>query len=461
VNFIIEIISKISTWIWGLPMLIILVGGGVWLTVFLGFIQIRYLPFIIKQTFGKIFDKPEGKGTISPFQATCSALASTIGASNIVGVPVAIAFGGPGAIFWMWVTAIIGSATKFSEVVLGLKYREKNEEENFVGGPMYYLKKGLSFPFLGGLFAFCLMLELIPSIATQTISVVQTASTIGIPNMATGLTIVALVGLVVYGGIKRIAQVAEKLVPFMAFVYLFGAFVIILMNISKIPEAMKLIFTYAFTPMAATGGFAGSALAATLRWGIARGCYSNEAGMGTASIAHAAAITDHPARQAMWGIFEVIIDTIIMCSTTAFLVLSSGVWKEIPASQAASMPARAFQQLLGEKVGGGIVTISILMFVLSSLIVIIYYGEKQAEYLFKLKFSKIMRFIYLLSILLGAIGGLKFLYQLVDIFLAAIIVPNVIGLILMTRKIRHMKNEFFRDPKFYPGARIKQNKNTT
>lgn len=453
--FIMQFIGKISTWIWGIPMLIILVGGGIWLTVFLGFLQIRYFPFIIKQTFGKIFEKPKGKGTISPFQAACSALASTIGASNIVGVPVAIAFGGPGAIFWMWVTAIIGSATKFSEVVLGLKYREKNEEGNFVGGPMYYLKKGLSFPFLGGLFAFCLMLELIPSIATQTISVVQTASTIGIPNMATALTIAALVGLVVYGGIKRIAQVTEKLVPFMAFLYLFGAFVIIFMNISKIPEAIKLIFTYAFTPMAATGGFAGSALAATLRWGIARGCYSNEAGMGTASIAHAAAMTDHPARQAMWGIFEVIIDTIIVCSTTALLVLTSGVWKEIPASQAASMPARAFQQLLGEKIGGGIVTVSILMFVLSSLIVIIYYGEKQAEYLFKLRFSKIMRFIYLLSILLGAIGGLKFLYQLVDIFLAAIIIPNVIGLVLMTRKIRGMKNEFFRDPKFYPRARIK------
>jgi AGCS family alanine or glycine:cation symporter len=458
VHFIMQLIGKISTWIWGTPMLIILVGGGIWLTISLGFLQIRYFPFIIKETFGKIFKSPKGKGTISPFQATCSALASTIGASNIVGVPVAVAFGGPGAIFWMWMTAIIGSATKFSEVVLGMKYREKNEEGNFVGGPMYYLRKGLDFPFLGGVFAFCLMMELIPSIATQTISVVQSASTIGIPNIATGLVLAGVVGLVVYGGIKRIAQVAERMVPFMAFLYLFGALFIIFLNISKIPGAIAIIFRYAFTPMAATGGFAGSALAATMRWGVARGCYSNEAGMGTASIAHAAAITDHPARQAMWGIFEVIIDTLIVCSTTAFLILVSDIWKEIPASQAASMPARAFQQLLGKNIGGGIVTISIFMFVLSSLIVIIYYGEKQAEYLFKIKFSKIMRFVYLMSILLGAIGTLKFLYQLVDIFLASIIIPNVIGLILMTRKIRHLKNEFFSDPKFYPRANIKKDK---
>lgn len=452
-----DMIAKLSGWIWGTPMLIILVGGGVWMTVALGFFQFRYFPFIIKETFGKMFAKPEGEGTISPFQAATSALASTIGASNIVGVPVAIAFGGPGAIFWMWITAIAGSALKFAEVMIGIKYREKNEEGDYVGGPMYYLTKGLKSPLLGGIFAFCLMVELAPSIATQTVSVVQTAGTIGIPPIATGAVVAVIVALVVYGGIKRIAQVTEKMVPFMALLYLFGALIIIFQNITQVPAAFGLIFKHAFTPIAAGGGFAGAGIAATMRWGIARGSYSNEAGMGTAPIAHSAAVTDHPARQAMWGIFEVIVDTLIVCTTTAILILTTGLWKEVPASEAASMPARAFQALMGDAVGGGIVTFSILMFVLSTIIVVVYYGEKQAEYLFGTKFSKVMRVVYIASIFLGAVGGIEFLYQFLDILLASIIIPNMIGLVLMTKEIKQMKDEFFGNPKYYPGARLKDN----
>lgn len=450
-----DIVARVSGWIWGTPMMIILVGGGIWMTISLGFFQFRYFPFIIKETFGKMFAKAQGEGTISPFQAATSALASTIGASNIVGVPVAIAFGGPGAVFWMWLTALVGSALKFSEVMLGIKYREKNEDGEFVGGPMYYLAKGVT-PVLGTIFAFGLMLELIPSIATQTVSVVQTANTIGIPNIATGLVLAAIVALVVYGGIKRIAQVTEKLVPFMALLYLVGAFIIIVINIGRVPEAILLIFKHAFTPIAAAGGFAGAGIAATMRWGIARGTYSNEAGMGTAPIAHSAAVTDHPARQAMWGIFEIIVDTLIICTTTALVILTTGIWKEVPASEAASMPARAFQVLMGDGFGGGIVTFSILMFVLSTIIVLVYYGEKQAEYLFGTKFSKVMRAVYILSIFLGAVGGIEFLYQFLDILLAGIIIPNMIGVVLMTKEVKEMKNEFFGNPKFYPGVRLKK-----
>jgi AGCS family alanine or glycine:cation symporter len=449
-----ELISKISTWIWGTPMMVILVGGGLWLTIRLGFFPIRYFPFIVKETFGKIFAKPQGEGTITPFQAACSALASTIGGSNIIGVPVAIAFGGPGAIFWMWVTAIIGSSIKFSEVVLGLKYREKNEEGNFVGGPMYYLNKGLGVRFLGTLYAFFLMIELIPSIATQSVNVVQTAASIGIPNGVTGLTMTFVVGLVVIGGIKRIGQVTERLVPFMALLYFVAALVIVFINITKLPGVIALIFQHAFTPVAASGGFAGATLAATLRWGVARGCYSNEAGMGTAPIAHAAAVTDHPVRQAMWGIFEVIVDTIIVCTTTAFVILVTDVWKEVPAAEAASMPARAFQQLLGENLGGGAVTVCLLLFVISTIIVIIYYGEKQAEYLFGTKFSKFMRVVYLMAIMAGSVLGLEFLYQFLDLFLATIVIPNVIGVVLLSGKVKELKDEFLSDPKFYPKARV-------
>ena len=437
-----DLIATISAWIWGTPMLVILVGGGLWLTIRLDFFTIRYLPFIVKETFGKIFAKPQGEGTITPFQAACSALASTIGGSNIVGVPVAIAFGGPGAVFWMWVTAIIGSATKFSEVTLGIEYREKNEEGHFVGGPMYYLRKGLRFRFLGTIYAFFLMVELIPSISTQTVNVAQTAASIGIPNLATGITMTCIVGLVVIGGIKRIAQVAERLVPFMALLYFLAALVIVFINITKLPGVILMIFEQAFTPTAATGGFAGSALPATVRWGVARGCYSNEAGMGTASIAHAAAVTDHPARQALWGVFEVIVDTVILCTTTAFVVLVTDVWRQVPAAQAASMPAKAFQQYLGQSLGGGAVTICLFLFVISTIIVITYYGEKQAEYLFGTRVSIFMRFVYLGAILVGSVMNLELLYQFLDIFLATIVIPNVIGLVLMSGRVKKVKDDF-------------------
>jgi AGCS family alanine or glycine:cation symporter len=449
-NFIVSI----SNWVWGIPMLVILFGGGLILTFSLGFFQFKYFGFICKETFGKILEKPEkGEGTVSPFQAASAALASTIGAANIVGVPVAIAFGGPGAVFWMWLTAFIGSASKFSEIVLGIKYREKNELGEYVGGPQYYLDKGLNAPWLGKIFAFCLMLEIIPSVATQTISVVQTAATLNIPNWVSGAVIAALVGIVVYGGIQRIVQVSERLVPFMAGVYLLGALVVTIVNITQLPSVIVLIFKHAFAPMAAVGGFGGAMISQTISRGIARGTYSNEAGMGTAPIAHVAAITDHPVRQAFWGIFEIIVSTLIICTMTAMIVLTSGIWKTIPSSEAASMPARAFQSLMGGSLGGGIVTLSITLFVLSTIIVIVFYGEKQAEYLFGTKFSQVMKFIYLVAIFLGAYGGIEFLYSFLDILLASIIIPNMIGLVLMRNQVRELKDDFFNNPNFYPMLR--------
>ncbi|HIG0359994.1 TPA: alanine/glycine:cation symporter family protein [Clostridium sporogenes] len=450
----INFISKISNWIWGAPMLILLVGGGIILTFTLKFFQIEYLPYIMKETFGKMFSKPtEGEGTITPFQAACSALASTVGAANIIGVPVAIAFGGPGAIFWMWVVAILGQATKFSEIILGLKYREKNEEGNYVGGPVYYLKKGLKSPFLATMCSFCFMIEIIPSISTQSLSVCQTAETIGLPKIVTAIIVTVLVALVVYGGIKRIGQVTEKLVPIMALVFIICSLIIILFNISKLPHAFGLIFKGAFTPQAAVGGFGGATLAQTLRWGTARGTYSNEAGMGSAPIAHSAAVTDHPVRQAFWGIFEIMVDTIIICTLTALVVITTGMWNTVPGSQAASMPSMAFQNVFGKAFGGAIVSISILLFVLSTIIVIVYYCEKQAEALFGLAFSKVIRVVCLAAIIYGGIGELEFLFALLDILLALVVIPNMIGLIAMRNEIKELKEEFFSDPKYYPGAK--------
>ncbi len=421
-QFILDAIINFSNWLWGIPMLIILVGGSVIVTIRLGFIQFRYFPYAMRETFGKIFKKSDdGEGTISAFQAASTALASCIGAANIVGVPTAIAFGGPGAVFWMWVVALIGAGAKFAEIVLAIKYREKNEVGEYTGGPMYYLAKGIQGPLgktLGFLFSFFLMIEIAPSIAAQTVSVVQSASTINIPNWVVGFALAIVVAIVVYGGIKRIAQVSEKLVPFMAIIYVIGSIVIIINNISELPSAIASIFKHAFTPAAAAGGFAGATIAQTIRWGTARGVYSNESGMGTAPIAHAAAVTDHPVRQAIWGLFENVVDTLIVCTVTALVVLVTGLYQAVPADQAGTIPSLAFQSVLVSSLGGGIVTISITLFVLSTIIVIVYYGEKQAEYLFGIRFAKVMRVIYIISILLGTFGGLEFIYQFMDFMLA-------------------------------------------
>lgn len=430
-------------WLWLYPILIILVGGGITMSITLRFFQITKLPFILKETFGKIFKKGEGDGTITPFQAATSALASTIGAANIVGVPLAIATGGPGAIFWMWIIAIFGCALKYSEIILGIKYRVKNENGEYVGGPMYYLKNGAKMPILGSLFAFFLMVEIAPSIATQSASIVQTAETINIPPVISGIAVVFIVGLVVYGGIKRISKVTEKLVPFMAIAYFLIALIVVLFSFENIPATFSLIFKGAFNPTAAAGGFAGSVVSATIRTGAARGAYSNEAGMGTSTIAHSAAVTDYPARQALWGVFEVIVDTLCICTITALLVLTTGTWSGVGADKAAAMPSMAIQSVLGTKFGGGFLTICMLMFVLSTLIVIIFYGEKQAEYLFGLKTSKLVRIVYLCFIMIGALCKLGNIVVLLDSALACVIATNMIGVIKLRKEVKEESDKFF------------------
>lgn len=442
-----DIFKQITDWLWLYPILIILVGGGIIMSVTLRFFQITKFPFIIRETFGKIFKKSSGSGTITPFQAATSALASTIGAANIVGVPLAIATGGPGAIFWMWLIAIFGCALKYSEIILGIKYRVKNEEGEYVGGPMYYLKNGAKMPLLGTLFAFFLMIEIAPSIATQSASIVQTAATININPIVTGVVVIAIVGLVVYGGIKRISKVTEKLVPIMAVAYFLIAVIAILANYKNIPVAFGLIFKGAFTPTAAVGGFAGSVIAATIKAGAARGAYSNEAGMGTSTIAHSAAVTDFPARQGLWGIFEIIVDTLGICTITAFLVLTTGIWSTVGSDKAAAMPSMAIQSVLGAKFGGGFLTICMLMFVLSTLIVVIFYGEKQAEYLFGLKASKVARVIYLAFIMVGALCKLDNIVVLLDFTLAGVIGTNMIGVIKLRKEVREESDAFFESQK--------------
>lgn len=351
-------VANISNFLWTYVLAIILIAGGVFLTIRLNFFQFRFFGHVLKRTIGQIFKKNKHEGTITPFQAFTSALASTAGATNIVGVPLAIALGGPGALFWMWMVALIGMATRYSEILLGLKYRELNKEGVWVGGPQYYIKKGLGWNKIAAFFAFFLMIEIIPSVMVQSNSITtQVQGAFGWPVWITGIIITILIGIIVFGGIKRIGKVTDKLVPGMVLSYLIICFIVIFANIGTIPSVFGLIFTHAFTPISAAGGFAGAGIAQAIRWGIARGLYSNEAGLGTGPVAHAAAQTDHPSKQALWGIFSVFVDTIVICTVTGLTVLSSGAWKEVGADQSSNMVNIAFADVFGEQFGGAFVAI--------------------------------------------------------------------------------------------------------
>ncbi|MBH0231687.1 alanine/glycine:cation symporter family protein [Halobacillus yeomjeoni] len=436
-------IADVSNFLWTYPLSIILILAGIFLTIRIKFFQFRFFGHVLHQTIGQIFKKTEQKGTITPFQAFTSALASTAGATNIVGVPIAISLGGPGALFWMWLVALIGMATKYSEILLGMKYREKNEKNIWVGGPQYYIKKALGWKWVSTAFAFFLMIELIPSTMVQSNSIAtQTEGAFGWPVYITGAIMCAAIALVVFGGIKRIAKVTDKMVPGMVLIYLGICLYVIFANIDQLPNVFGLIFTHAFSPIAATGGFAGAGIAQALRWGVARGLYSNEAGLGTAPIAHAAAKTDHPSRQALWGIFSVFIDTIVICTISGLTVLVTGAWKEVSGENASNMINVAIGSEFGDAFGSSFISVFLLFFVITTIGILTFYGEKQAEYLFNLKAAKFMRIVYILSVFVGAIGGLKFVWQFLDLLLAFVLLANVVPLLFLHKEIAALTDDY-------------------
>jgi AGCS family alanine or glycine:cation symporter len=445
--------DAVSGFLWNYLFLFLIVGGGIFLSIRLGFFQIRHFPYIAKQTFGKILDKGKGEGTVSPFHATATALASTIGASNIVGVPAAIAFGGPGALFWMWVVFIIGGATKFCEGVLGIYYRHKNAEGHYIGGVAYYMVKGLPFKKLMKVIAMIVvcveMVYYFPSIATQSVSLIQNAEAIGINKYISAIILMILVGAVVLGGLIRVSKVASKIVPIMCILYFAGALIVFFANIGNVLPSLALVFQSAFTGTAAVGGFLGAGVGMAIRMGIARATYSCEAGMGSASIAYAPAITDHPVRQGLWGVFEVFVDGTV-CTLSGLVVLASGVWKEVSPDMATTMPAAAFSKVLGPA-GYYIVTISIFLFVFSTIIAIIWYGEKQVEFFFggNIVLAKVSRIVYVLAIMLGAIGGLELILAVLDLFNGIIIIPNMITLLILSPLVVKLTNEYFSGKDYY------------
>ena len=448
--FILEAIAAFGNWFWGLPILFLIVGGGIYITIRLGFVQFRKFGYICSQTFGKMFSKA-GEGEVSSFSAACGALASSIGASNIVGVPAAVVMGGPGAVFWIWLIALIGCGTKYCEIALAIKYREKNEAGEWVGGAAYYLRAlgGGIGKFLGGWYAIGLMIELIPSLCTQALSATSQFIILGVDQKISGAILGILVAVIIAGGVNRVLKITDIMVPVMAILYMAGALVIIIMNASQILPALGSIFVYAFTPHAAIGGFAGSTIALALRWGAARGVYSNEAGFGTAPTAHATASVDHPIRQACWGVFEVTLDTLIVCMVTALLTLTTGMWTTTEYDTGAIAQA-AFHNAFGT-FGDYFVAVSVFLFVFSTLIACCMFGWKQAEYLFGLKFSKIWRYVYPLFMIIAASGlDLTMMYMVTDGFLAAIMTPNMIGLIIMVPQVAKLQKEYFNTPgKYY------------
>lgn len=441
-DFIMELNGTINSFVWGPPMLFFIVGIGIYLTFRTGFFSILKLGYVLKNTFLKIFSKEvSGEGEITPFQAVATALAATVGTGNVAGVATAIALGGPGAIFWMWLSAIFGMTTKFSEVVLAVKYREKTEDGRFVGGPMYYIQNGLKWKWLAVIFSLFGALAAfgIGNMVQSNSVAAALQESFNIPPIATGIVLAILTALVILGGIKRIGAVTEKLVPFMAAIYIIGALAIIISNASHIPMAFGLIFKYAFTPVAATGGFVGATLATAMRRGISRGVFSNEAGLGSAPIAHAAATTDNPVKQGLWGVFEVFMDTIVICSLTAIAILVSGLWDS--GATGAALTTQAFDASISG--GGYIVSVGIVLFAFSTILGWSYYGERCAEYLLGEKAIIPYRILWIPAVVIGSIGGLNFIWDLADTLNGLMAIPNLIAVLALSGTVIKATKEYF------------------
>ncbi|MFN2354724.1 MAG: alanine/glycine:cation symporter family protein [Desulfopila sp.] len=444
---LLSIISTISGFVWGPVMLILLVGTGVYLTFGTRWRTISKLGYAFKLLMqGRKKEDQKGEGDITPFQSLMTALSATIGTGNIAGVATAIFLGGPGAVFWMWVTALFGMATKYGEAVLAVKYRETMPDGTYVGGPMYYIKNGMgkNWKWLGFLFAlFAAVAAFGIGNMVQSNSVARAVErAVSIPYWVTGLVLAVMTFAVVIGGIKRIGEVTERLVPFMAAVYVIGALIVIFANIENLGMAFGMIFTDAFTGTAATGGFAGSAIAQAMRFGVARGVFSNEAGLGSAPIAHAAARTQDPVRQGIIAGLSPLIDTIFVCTLTALLIIMTGAWQS--GETGAELSQMAFNMGL-PGLGDFIVGFGLIIFAFSTMLAWCYYGQVSIEYIFGLKGVMPYRFVYVIVIFIGAMVKLDFVWTFADMMNGLMIVPNLIALLVLSPVIFRITKEYFKN----------------
>lgn len=434
------IVSTLSGWVWGPPMLTLLVGTGVYLTFLLKGLQFRALPLALRM----IFHKDAGqRGDISHFAALMTALAATVGIGNIVGVATAITLGGPGAVFWMWMTGLVGMATKYAEAVLAVKYREQGPH-GMRGGPMYYISKGAGLPWLGFLFAIFTVCASfgIGNMTQANASAQILESVFHVEPWVTGLVLMVMTALVVIGGIRSIGRFTSFLVPIMILLYIGTALFVLALNFSEVPAAFGLIFGHAFSPIAATGGFAGAAVAAAIRYGVARGVFSNESGMGSAPIAAAAARTDDPVKQALVSMTQTFIDTLVVCTMTALMILTADAWTM--GVSAGHLTSYSVAETLGQP-GEILVAMATVLFAYSTLIGWSYYGEKAIEYLIGTQAVLIYRIFFIAAVIVGAMVSLEFVWNFSDLMNGMMAIPNLIALLLLSRIIKEETDRFFRE----------------
>ncbi len=450
----------VNGFVWGPIMLALLVGTGVYLTFRTGWVQVRWFGYIMKNTVGSLFRKKDVKdhgSNLSPFQAVTTALAGTVGTGNIAGVTGAIFIGGPGAVFWMWVSAFFGMCTKYAEIALALKFRDTGSNGVHKGGPMYYIENGLGrnwkwlavlFAILGGMASFG-----IGNIAQSSEIAGAMSGLFGLNPLVSGIVLTIVVGIVVIGGVKRIGQVTSLLVPFMSMFYVAAGVVVILMRITDIPGVFAAIFTSAFSFEAVGGGVFGYAIMAAMKNGFARGVFSNEAGLGSAPIAHAASSAQEPAEQAIWGVFEVFFDTIVICSITAFTVLLSGFELGEAALETygtnGAAAVQAFNSILPGTLGGTIIQISLLFFALSTILSWSYYGERCWGYLSgdNKVVTSVYKVIFVLFCIVGATGSGQLMWNVSDTLNGAMAIPNLIALLLLSGVVASITKEYFQDKK--------------
>lgn len=441
-----QVNETINGIVWGVPAMVCIIGVGLWLSIRTGFIQIRRFGSAMKRIVGRMFQRKEASdGALTPFQAVCTALAATVGTGNIAGVAGAIAIGGPGAVFWMWVSALLGMCTKFSEVALAVHFREKNSDGDWVGGPMYYIKNGLSkrWRFLAVLFSALGVLTVFGTGNATQVNTITTAidsallgygavdaAHIATVNLAVGIIIMLLVGLVLLGGVKRIGKVTEKLVPFMALLYVVMGLGVMLLHLDQVPGVFRAIFQGAFSPAGFTGGVVGS-MFISIKRGVSRGIFSNEAGLGTGSIAHASADTDGPVAQGYFGIFEVFADTFVICTLTALVILCSGVEINYGAAAGAELTISGFTATYGNWVSI-FTAIALCCFAFSTIIGWGLYGSRCIEFLFGPKVIKPFMVVYALVAILGATVDLGLLWSIADTFNGLMAIPNLIAVFLLS-----------------------------
>ena len=458
----IETINKaVNDFVWGVPAMICIIGVGLYLTLRTNFLQIRKFPYAMKTTVGRVFKKKNASdGALTPFQAVCTALAGTVGTGNIAGVAGAIAIGGPGAVFWMWVSALLGMCTKFAEVTLAVHYREKNEHGDYIGGPMYYIKNGLGKKWHWLAILFCIfgvMTVFGTGNATQ-VNTITTAinsallnyhilpeSAVDTFNLVMGIVLAVLVGVILLGGIKRIGKVTEKLVPFMALLYIALGLGVVILNIQNVPEVFYSIVYGAFKPKAVTGGIVGSFFL-SMKKGVSRGIFSNEAGLGTGSIAHACADTKNPVKQGYFGIFEVFTDTIVICTLTALVILCSGVPVNYGEAAGAELTILGFTSTYGNWVSI-FTAVAMCCFAFSTIIGWGLYGARCIEFLFSSKMIKPFMVIYSLVAIIGATMDLGLLWSIAETFNGLMSIPNLIALFLLSGTVVKLVKESRKEEK--------------